>query len=413
MLISQIPTLLASFLLLVAASFLLIICLLFLIECVAAIFPNQTSENRFAKQTNSQSKSQQNWQDIRVAVLVPAHNEEAGIGETLTTLIPNLKPQDKLIVIADNCTDTTAEIAIAHGSTTIERHDPEHRGKGYALDFGLKYLQAEPPDVVVIIDADCTVHERAIEQLSEYAIASRSPVQGTYLMSKPLDSHSSKDLVKQFSNLVRNLVRPRGLANLGQSCLLNGTGMAFPWEVLTKVNLASGHIVEDLKLGLDLTIAGYQPKFSQAAKITAAFPSQLQAATAQKTRWEHGHLQVIQEYVPLLLKQAIYQNRFDLLVSAGDLCIPPLALLVLMWIVICFGSGALTVMTGFWLPLIIAAIAGLCFLTAILTAWAKFASTELPLQEFLTIPFYILWKIPLYLKFLIKPQNIWIRTQRH
>ena len=83
-----------------------------------------------------------------ITVLVPAHNEAAGIAVTLKTLLLDLTSQDRLIVIADNCTDETASIARSIGATTIERHDLHKRGKGYALDYGLKFITADPPEVV-------------------------------------------------------------------------------------------------------------------------------------------------------------------------------------------------------------------------------------------------------------------------
>jgi len=65
-----------------------------------------------------------------------------------------------------------------------------------------------------------------------------------------------------------------------------------------------------------------------------------------------------------------------------------------------------------WIPAAISVTVGLCFLVAIMTARAKFARQDLPLLQLLTVPFYVLWKIPVYLKFLVKPQNVWLRTQR-
>ncbi|MBW4634652.1 MAG: glycosyltransferase family 2 protein [Iphinoe sp. HA4291-MV1] len=405
--ISQFMALCTDVVLLIGASGLFIVCLFFLIECTAALLAMTSSPNR------------SHCQDTKVTVLVPAHNEEIVIGSTIEKLLPALRRQDCLVVIADNCSDATAEIARAKGAMVIERHDLERKGKGYAIDYGLQFIESDPPDVVVIVDADCTVDESAIEQLQECALAKLSegiatgrPVQATYLMVRPKNSQSSKDVVSQFSNIVRNLVRPRGLARLGQSCPLLGTGMAFPWSVIRSVNVANGHLLEDLKLGLDLTIAGHRPVFCPEAKVTGYLPQQSQAAKSQKTRWEHGHLQIMQTYIPILLKEAVYQKRFDLLVSVLDLCVPPLSLLVVIWLVLMAVTLLFAVLGVSSIPAAIVATAGLCFLIAILIAWTKFARKDLPLHELLTVPFYVLWKIPVYLKFLVKPQNVWIRTER-
>jgi glycosyltransferase involved in cell wall biosynthesis len=116
----------------------------------------------------------------RIDVLVPAHNEAAGIGATLKTLLPQLTAQNRLVVIADNCDDETA-VARAIGATVIERHEPDRRGKGYALDYGLQFIAAEPPEVVVVVDADCIVHPSTIDRLACLAVAQKRPVQATYL----------------------------------------------------------------------------------------------------------------------------------------------------------------------------------------------------------------------------------------
>ncbi|BAZ08391.1 hypothetical protein NIES4071_01960 [Calothrix sp. NIES-4071] len=402
MFINQFAVLFSNFILLASVSTLFLICLFFLIECIAALFSNPD----FDQQVKA------NWQDIKVTVLVPAHNEELVIGSTLERLAPMLKKQDSLIVIADNCTDATAKEARVKGATVIERQDLVHKGKGYALDYGLQFIAASPPDVVIVIDADCTVHNGAIQKLSQRAVSTGCPVQATYLMARPKNSNSSKDFISQFSNIVRNLVRPLGLTYLQIPSSLHGTGMAFPWSTTQKVSLANGHLLEDLKLGLDLTLAGHKPIFCQEAKVTGYFPSSTQAAKTQKTRWEHGHLQLIQTYVPILIKEAGCQKRLDMLGSVLDLCVPPLSLLVVIWLSVTIASLVFGVLTTLWVPVIIATSAGICFLTAIFIAWAKFASTELPLSQLLSIPLYILWKIPVYLKFVIKPQSTWVRTER-
>ncbi|MEA5507021.1 glycosyltransferase family 2 protein [Halotia wernerae UHCC 0503] len=385
--------------LIVSALSLLVLSLVLFVECIAALFavPSQVSQN--------------DWQNTKVTVLVPAHNEEVVIRSTLLDIKSQLQKQHHLVVIADNCSDATAEIARAVGATVIERHDPLLTGKGYALDYGLRFIESEPPDVVVFIDADCKVEPGAIEQLTQYAIATKRPVQATYLMSKPSNS-SPKASVSAFAFKVKNLVRPLGLAQMKIPCLLTGTGMAFPWSVISTVDLANGYIVEDMKLGLDLTIAGHTPVFCPQANVTALLPQQAQATKSQRTRWEHGHLKSLLTYVPVLLKSSVEQKRLDLLISALDMCVPPLSLLVLIWLLLTAVSLVFGVLTALWMPVAFLATAGLFLLIAILGAWVKFGRTDLPLQELLTVPFYVIWKIPIYLKFLVQPQNKWIRTER-
>ena len=410
------------FLSLIALGLLVPIAVLFL-ECSAALLPGRGEA----------------WNaDLprpRVAVLVPAHNEGSCIGATLETLLPQLLERDRAVVIADNCTDETAEIAkrcsVSEtalavqqgeaqeqapserqiGATVIERVDPERRGKGYALDYGLRFIEVDPPDVVVMVDADCIVHQGTIERIVRLAAAVARPIQAIYLMEQPAKP-GPKDSVSALAFMVKNLVRPSGLARLGLPCLLTGTGMAFPWSVIRQVTLASGNIVEDMQLALDLAIAGQAPVFCSDAKVTGRLPQQQQAAKSQRTRWEHGHLQTLLTQVPRLLEASIRQRRFDLLAIALDLCVPPLSLLVMMWIAV-LGIALLAGALGAsWIPAIFLAIEGLLILISIVGAWAKFGRADLPALTLLAVPFYILWKIPLYLAFLVRPQTKWIRTER-
>src|SRR6185437_4749023 len=99
----------------------------------------------------------------RIAVLIPAHNESAGLQPTLEDVKSQLGERDRLIVVADNCTDDTAEVAARLGAEVTVRHDLTKIGKGYALDWGLSFLTDDnPPYIVIIIDADCRLQAGAI-----------------------------------------------------------------------------------------------------------------------------------------------------------------------------------------------------------------------------------------------------------
>lgn len=189
--------------------------------------------------------------------------------------------------------------------------------------------------------------------------------------------------------------------------------MAFPWSVMQTITLASGNIVEDMQLGVDLAIAGHPPLFCDATRVTGLLPQQDQAAKNQRTRWEHGHLQTILTQVPKLLKAAVSQRRFQLLAIALDLSVPPLSLLILLWIT---ATGMALLSAGLlgisWLPFLLQVLSGVLIVVAILAAWVGFGRTELPVRALLAAPLYLLWKIPLYFAFLVRPQTEWVRTDR-
>ncbi|HEY9651501.1 MAG TPA: glycosyltransferase family 2 protein, partial [Coleofasciculaceae cyanobacterium] len=180
MLINQLALLLIDISLFAITLGLLVPIIVLFIECTAALLPNR-SEIWKAE-----------LQRPRIAVLIPAHNEASGIGGTLETVIHQLTSQDQLIVIADNCTDETARVVRSFGAIALERHDPSRLGKGYALDYGLQFMESNPPDVVVIIDADCRVEPGVIERIANTAITSNRPVQANYSMAPPTNP-SPKD----------------------------------------------------------------------------------------------------------------------------------------------------------------------------------------------------------------------------
>ncbi len=371
------------------------------LECTLALLPDNTKKQNTHNQITRPS----------TAVLIPAHNEKKVIGRTLRALLPQLTAHDQLVVIADNCTDNTAELARQMGVNVIERNDLIHKGKGYALDYGLRFIESNSPEVVTIVDADCIVQPDSLNQILLEVARTKRPVQALYLMEQTTKSNS-KNLISVLAFKIKNLVRPSGLAKLRLPCLLTGTGMAFPWSVISQAPLATGNIVEDMQLGIDLAIAGNAPLFCTQAKVIGVLPQKEQAANSQKTRWIHGHLQTLHTQVPKLIKASIIQRRFDLLAIALDLCVPPLSLLVVMWIITLSGGLLSGILREEWIIVILSSIEGLLILISIVGAWAKFARNDISLKTLLAIPFYILWKIPIYIAFLVNPQQTWIRTER-
>ncbi len=356
----------------------------------------------------------QPWHSIRVAVIMPAHNESAVIAATLTELLPQLKQTDRLIVVADNCSDQTAAIARSFGAKVLERHDALCRGKGYALDHGLQHLAQDPPDVVVMVDADTHVKSGSLRALAEQAQVTRRPVQSEYMMILP-QGESEISLVSRvtvFATRVRNVVRLRGLARLGLPVILTGTGMAFPWSVISGINLASGSLVEDMKLGFDLLLAGHPPMLCPGAEVTALLPRTRGAVASQRTRWEHGRFAVTRRYLPRLLAAAVGQQKLGALALAFDLCVLPLSLLVVCVVATCGLSWGFGWLTGAWSAAWISTVALGSLSLAIVLSWAKFGRQDLPARQFALIPLFILWKLPIYLKFFLKPQTQWIRTER-
>lgn len=343
------------------------------------------------------------------AVIVPAHDEAGGIGATLTAIGAQLRPCDCLLVVADNCSDATAMVALAAGAEVVERFDSRRRGKGFALAAGRDHLAAAPPAVVIVIDADCLPEPGSLFLLAAEAARSAAAVQGLYLLGVPAEPRPMVEL-SSFAFLVKNLVRQRGLRRLGAPAHLQGTGMAFPWPLFARAPLANPSLVEDLALGLDLVLAGHAARFVESAIVTSP-PSSQAATVTQRTRWEHGMVATARRYAPRLLRATV-AGRGCLLLLTLDLLVPPLALLVLAAMAATLAELALFLVTGSSGPLLwLLATSGL-LAAALALVWGRFGRRHLRLRTLLRVPQYLLWKLPIYGRLLFDRQRAWVRTGR-
>jgi cellulose synthase/poly-beta-1,6-N-acetylglucosamine synthase-like glycosyltransferase len=348
----------------------------------------------------------------RIAVLVPAHNEGVAIAATLEDIKAQLRAGDRLLVVADNCTDDTAAVARLSGAEVVDRQDSERIGKGYALDWGLRHLDKDPPDVLVMIDADCRLAEGSIARLTGACSMTGRPVQALYLMTVPDGSRINKQIAA-FAWRVKNWVRPLGLGGLGLPCQMVGTGMAFPWPVIRTADLASGWIVEDLKLGLDLAAAGHPPLFCPSARVTSQFASSAWGADIQRSRWEHGHIMTILKLAPRILCIAIARANFSLLALTLDLAVPPLSLLALLLILMFAITGVAALLGVGSAALMISTACLVGFAMTVGLAWNSYGRDVLPARAISSVPFYILAKLGLYGQILFgKMTAQWIRTDR-
>ena len=219
--------------------------------------------------------------------------------------------------------------------------------------------------------------------------------------------------VLEFAMLMKNLVRPLGSFRLGGACHLMGTGMALPWALMSTAKLATGHITEDMKLGIDLAVAGYAAQFLPEVRVSSAFPQDTGVARVQKSRWEHGHLATLTQELPGLLKSALGTGKPALIVLAMDLLIPPVALYFLVLGTAAVLGVALALLWPVWQAAMLLVLAAcLCFALAIGLAWWVFGRQLLSARELLTTPLYALWKLPVYLAYFLKKRSGWVRTKR-
>ena len=338
-------------------------------------------------------------------VIVPAHDEERVIGETLERLKEALRKSMRILVVADNCTDATAECVRAQGVGVIERRDAQLRGKGHALAFAVESLSSDPPDVLVVLDADCSIDGGSLNALVEAAATTGRPAQAINLL-QPDRSASPLVQLSTFAFMLKNLVRQRGLQRLAGRVHLTGTGMAMPYELFRASSHVRSSIVEDLALGLELADQGHPPQLIEDAFVWSGSSTE-QGTLIQRRRWEGGFLATAARYGP----KAILSGS----VLAGvDLLVPPLALFAALNCAVLIAAAALAIAGGGgWWPIIVQAVLLAAAGLAVFLAWLREGRRFVSLAVLARVPLYVLWKLPMYLGLARRgAPGEWLRTGR-
>jgi len=199
---------------------------------------------------------------------------------------------------------------------------------------------------------------------------------------------------------------PLGLKALGLPCHLMGSGMAFPWTVIRSVELSSGLIVEDLKLGLDLASAGYAPLFCPSAVVISDFPPSAEGAMGQRKRWEHGQGGLIRTIAIPRLVQAIRRKDLNLAALVLDLLVPPLSLLLIIISTVAMGTG-LTILAGLTATAFAISLGCLvAVIYAVIVAWILRGRDVLPPKSLALVPSYLIMKFRLYIAAALGEKNI-------
>lgn len=331
---------------------------------------------------------------FRAAIVVPANNEEAVIAGTVQALKLAAGGNLALMVVADNCTDDTAKLARSAGAEVLERSNLQQRGKGFALAAARDQLRADPPAVVLIIDADCRIDASSLRALAEAAASTGRACQAVYLF-EPDPKAPPLVQISSFAFAIKNLVRQRGLQRLAERAHLTGTGMALPWEVFDTADLGGPNIVEDLALGLELAERNAAPMLVEDAIVRSPVAS-AGGTLVQRQRWEGGYLATAIRKAPPALGRSLARGDLRGVAAALDLSIPPLALLVVVnAIALAIALGGAFVGASPW-PLIIQIIVSLFATLALILAWAMEGRAFASAGTLLRLPLYVLWKLPMY-----------------
>ena len=259
----------------------------------------------------------------RLMIVVPSHNEELSIARCVESLAAASGSAENVIVIAHNCSDATAEIALKTGAHVEIVNDLSLAGKGHALKHGFDYaLNACGADAVMIVDADSTVSANITAEVAK-RLATYPVVQCRYQVRNHAASWRAGITALAFLGM--NVIRPRGRDRLGLSCGIFGNGFAMRKDVLENVHYDAHSIVEDMEFHLALVSHGYKVRFVPDALVLGDMPLSQTASASQHNRWEGGRLRLLSDWgMPLLGK--VVRGRLTLAEPLLDLLGLPLAL---------------------------------------------------------------------------------------
>jgi cellulose synthase/poly-beta-1,6-N-acetylglucosamine synthase-like glycosyltransferase len=339
----------------------------------------------------------------RLAVVVPAHNEENSIGRCVESLRASASEDVKICVIAHNCTDSTASLAEFAGAEVLTYDDPKATGKGHVLRLGFEHAIQFGADAVLIVDADSTVSANLIPAIQRAFARGAEVVQCRYEMESP----TGKVKTELISLALRgfNLIRPLGRQRLGVSAGILGNGFALTAKVIKAVPYDAMSVVEDLEYHLHLVLAGKRVHFLDEAVVSSELPVSSKGETAQHSRWEGGRLRVARMWLPLLFREVL-RGRMNVIEPMLDLAGLPIA----------FGMMALLLATCLpvsWIRLYAVLSIATLFLHVLRAIWIgprRFRTLRL----LLLVPFYLFWKLRLIPNVLraSSAKASWIRTDR-
>ena len=248
----------------------------------------------------------------KFAVLVAAHNEEQVIGALIENLTKLDYPKElyDVFVIADNCTDRTAEIARSLGVHACERHNPNQQGKGYAIEWMLRELWKMPKsyDAVVILDADNLVNPDFLTHMNNDLCSGHRVIQAYLDTKNPNDSWitAAYGVTYWYCNRLWQLPR----THLGLANFLGGTGMCFEAALLKEMGWGATSLVEDLEFTVRCVQRGIYPTFNYDAKVYDEKPLTFKASARQRLRWMQGHFDVARRYFFPLLWQGLKERSW-------------------------------------------------------------------------------------------------------
>jgi len=321
-------------------------------------------------------------QDLRLVIVVPAHNESLGLLRTLRSLQREVASdaRTRIVVVADNCSDNTAALAVAAGVDVLERHDTARRGKGHALRHAFDSLH--DADGFIVVDADTDVESGFLRAMRAALTDGADALQCRYGVRDALADR--RTALADVALGAWNVLRPRGRAALGLSVGILGNGFALSRRALQAVPYSADSIVEDVEYHHLLVRAGLRVRWVDDAQVRGDMPVARAAAAQQRARWEGGRLGLLANQGPALAAGMV-SGQWRLADPLLDLLLWPLAWLVsLLLLALALGAAPVRIAAG-------AGLTGVALHVG-LALWLMPARRE-HLRALLGVPAFVMWKL--------------------
>lgn len=351
----------------------------------------------------------------RFDVIVPAHDEAAGIATTVRNLLSLAYPRDRyrVLVVADNCTDRTAEVAGDAGARVVVRQDASRRGKGYALAHAFAISRDEGfADAMVVVDADTLASSNLLTAMATRFEAGDEALQVRYGVRNRADSWRTRLMTIAFA--MYHEVRSLGRERLDLSCGLRGNGMAFSRGVLEHVPYGAFSVVEDVEYGLELGRAGVRIAYVHDALVEGEMPSGERASRTQRERWESGRSTLARKHALPTLRVGLAHRDARQVDLAVDLLVPPLSRLATV-VLLGVTASAFAVLSGvaFADPAIVLWSASAAMLALYVARGCVLSGVGVrALVDLCWAPVYVAWKFARRARSGRERSAEWVRTSR-
>jgi cellulose synthase/poly-beta-1,6-N-acetylglucosamine synthase-like glycosyltransferase len=272
------------------------------------------------------------------AIIIPAFNEENTIAGVLGSCAALDYPTKRftVYVVADHCSDRTAEVAAELGAVSLVSQSETGRGKGHALEWAFQQIFSRGHDAVVVLDADCQLESHALREFDRYLNAGERVLQANNVVGNPDDSVSS--CILALASILENDLFYTPKSILGLAVLLQGTGMVFRKDVLTQCPWRARSIVEDAEYSYRLLKAGVRVRFLPNVRVKSESPTHQKQLSVQRGRWIGGGISLARNHCLEMLWEGLVKRRIALIDAAWTAVIvsrPLILLQLLVTVVLC------------------------------------------------------------------------------